>query len=275
MSLSQWLDEEKARQTMGERNIQTQETACSKAQQWKKVKGGQYCWGGVSEHKSGATWVEKVGWNLTTQSLVLSCSIVTDCESCSPLDCKEIQPVHSKGDQSWVFFGRNDAKAETPVLWPPHAKVAKSQTRLSKWTELNWTANLWTVAHSVPLSLGFSRQEYWSGLPFPSPEVLPDQGLNLQLLCLLPCRWIPKLLSHCGSPNQALSERKVKSLVMSDSLWPHGCSIPGSSVHGIFQAKVLEWVAISFSRGSSQPKDQTRVSHIADRRFTVWATREA
>ena len=40
----------------------------------------------------------------------------------SPLDCKEIQPVHTKGDQSWVFFGKNDAKAETPVLWPPHAK---------------------------------------------------------------------------------------------------------------------------------------------------------
>ena len=40
----------------------------------------------------------------------------------SPLDCKEIQPVHSKGDQSWVFFGRNDAEAETPVLWPPHVK---------------------------------------------------------------------------------------------------------------------------------------------------------
>ena len=41
----------------------------------------------------------------------------------SPLDCKEIQPVHSEGDQPWVFFGRNDAKAETPVLWPPHAKT--------------------------------------------------------------------------------------------------------------------------------------------------------
>ena len=40
----------------------------------------------------------------------------------SPLDCKEIQPVHSKGDRSWVFYGRNDAKAGTPVLWPPHAK---------------------------------------------------------------------------------------------------------------------------------------------------------
>ena len=40
----------------------------------------------------------------------------------SPLDCKEIQPVHSKGDKFWVFFGGTDAKAETPVLWPPHAK---------------------------------------------------------------------------------------------------------------------------------------------------------
>ena len=48
---------------------------------------------------------------------------------------------------------------------------------------------------------------------------------------------------------------------------------PGSSVHGIFQARVLEWVAISFSRGSSQPRDWTWVSHIAGRRFTIWATR--
>ena len=40
----------------------------------------------------------------------------------SPLDCKEIQSVHSEGDQPWDFFGRNDATAETPVIWPPHAK---------------------------------------------------------------------------------------------------------------------------------------------------------
>ena len=40
----------------------------------------------------------------------------------SPLDCKKIQPVHPKGDQSWVFFGRNDAKVETPVFWPRHVK---------------------------------------------------------------------------------------------------------------------------------------------------------
>ena len=40
----------------------------------------------------------------------------------SPLDCKEIQPVHPKGDQLWVFIRRTDAEAETPILWPPHAK---------------------------------------------------------------------------------------------------------------------------------------------------------
>ena len=56
---------------------------------------------------------------------------------------------------------------------------------------------------------------------------------------------------------------------------PVDCKIPGSAVHGIFQARVLEWVAISFSRGSSQPRDWTQVSRIADRHFTVWATREA
>ena len=53
------------------------------------------------------------------------------------------------------------------------------------------------------------------------------------------------------------------------------CSLPGSSVHGIFQAWILEWIAISFSSGSSRPRDQTLVSHIVGRCFTVWATREA
>ena len=51
--------------------------------------------------------------------------------------------------------------------------------------------------------------------------------------------------------------------------------LPGSSVHGILQARILEWVAISFSKGSSQPRDRTQVSHTAGRRFNLWATREA
>ena len=52
------------------------------------------------------------------------------------------------------------------------------------------------------------------------------------------------------------------------------CSLPGSSIHGIFQARTLEWVAISFSRRSFPPRDWTWVSHIVGRRFTIWATKE-
>ena len=53
------------------------------------------------------------------------------------------------------------------------------------------------------------------------------------------------------------------------------CSLPGSSIHGVFQATVLEWVAISFSRGSAWPRDGTQVSHSVGRRFTIQATRVA
>ena len=56
---------------------------------------------------------------------------------------------------------------------------------------------------------------------------------------------------------------------------PTDCNLPGSSVHGIFQARILEWVATSFSRGSSWPRDQIWVSHISGRFFTIWITREA
>ena len=61
---------------------------------------------------------------------------------------------------------------------------------------------------------------------------------------------------------------------MSNSLWPLKRSLPGFSVHGILQTKVLEWIAISFSRWSSWPMDQTQVSCIVSRFFTVWAMRE-
>ena len=53
---------------------------------------------------------------------------------------------------------------------------------------------------------------------------------------------------------------------------PMDCSLPGSSIHGIFQARILEWVSISFSKGSSRPEDQTQVSCVVGRCFTIWAT---
>ena len=77
-------------------------------------------------------------------------------------------------------------------------------------------ATPYTAAHQAPPSLGFSRQEHWSGLPFPSPMHESE-------------KW------------------KWSRSAMSDSSDPMDCSLPGSSIHGIFQAKVLEWGAIAFS----------------------------
>ena len=69
---------------------------------------------------------------------------------------------------------------------------------------------------------------------------------------------------------------KVSCSVLCNSFeTPMDCSLPGSSVHGILQARIPEWVAIPFSRGSSWPKDRTRASCVAGKFFTVWATREA
>ena len=59
---------------------------------------------------------------LSTKELMLLKTAVLKKTLKSPLDCKEIQPVHPKGNQSWIFIGRTDAEAEAPILWPPHAK---------------------------------------------------------------------------------------------------------------------------------------------------------
>ena len=133
-------------------------------------------------------------------------------------------------------------------------------------------ATPWTVACQAPLFMGFSRQEYWSGLPFPSPGDLPNPGIKPGS----PALQTDTLPSEPpGKPKDTLeSESEVAQScpILCD---PMDCSLPGSSIHGILQATVLEWVAISFSRGSSQPRDQTRVSCIAGRRFNLCATREA
>ena len=67
----------------------------------------------------------------------------------------------------------------------------------------------------------------------------------------------------------------VSCSVLSNILWPLDCSPPGSSVHRNFQTRILEWIAIPFSTGSSLPRDQNQVSHTAGRFFALWATRKA
>ena len=85
------------------------------------------------------------------------------------------------------------------------------------------------------------------------------------------CRQTHCRLSHQGSRSMHSSEVAQSCSTLCDSV---DCSLQCSPVHEIFQARVLEWVAISFSRGSSQPRDQTWVSRIVGRCFTIWATRE-
>ena len=144
----------------------------------------------------------------------------------------------------------------------------------------------WTTACQAPLSVGFPRQEYLEGLPFPFPGDLPDPEIK-PASSALP-------LSHRGSPlgrfkwlntEKCLEEGLAQShntcvclcfVVQScpTLCHPMECSPPGSSVHGILQARILEWVAVPFSRGSSQPRDRGWVFCIAGRFFTIWATRE-
>ena len=80
----------------------------------------------------------------------------------SPLDCKEIQPVHSKGDQFWDFFGRNDAKAETPILWPPHAKswlIGKDSDAGRDWGQEEKRTTWWDgITDSMDVSLSELRE---------------------------------------------------------------------------------------------------------------------
>ena len=99
---------------------------------------------------------------------------------------------------------------------------------------------------------------------------MPSPGDQTQVSCIA-AESLP--LSHQGSPcNLFRKKRKKESEVAQLCLTvcnPMDRSLPGSSVHGIFQAIVLQWVAICFSRGSSQPRDRTQVCRIIDRRFTV------
>ena len=125
----------------------------------------------------------------------------------------------------------------------------------------------------------FPRKDTGVGCHFLLQGIFPTKGSNLGLLH---CRQILYQLSYKGSilifPRLFwLIYVKWSEVAQScPTLWdPIDCSLPSFSVHGIFQAIVLEWIATSFSRGSSQTRARTQVSHLVDRCFTVWATKDA
>ena len=108
-----------------------------------------------------------------------------------------------------------------------------------------------TVPCQAPLSMEFSRQEYWSGLPFPSPRNLPDPGIESHLSLSAP-------LKKSSNLRMVLGAQLCLTLFTSMDYGP-----PGSSVYGILQARILEWVAIPFTRGPSQSRDRTCVSCVS------------
>ena len=103
--------------------------------------------------------------------------------------------------------------------------------------------------------------------------IVPTQELNWGLRH---CRCILYQLSIREAPIVFVKVKGKSKVAQSCPTLcdPVDCSLPGSSIHGIFQASILEWVAISSSRGSSWPWDRTWVSHVVGRWFTIWATRK-
>ena len=181
--------------------------------------------------------------------------------------------------------------------------AARASAKQSAWTGASWQGSLTDASWCLnPLS-ACQRQKFgWLSVTFQLPPESKAQWQSrtsmyvmafcfpLRILILFsfilwfsfppsqPCSSAIQLLCYeCPKFLLAISFIPKKSEVAQSCptlCYPVDCSLPGSSIHGILQARILEWVAISFSRGSSQPRDQTQVSCIAGRCFNLWATRE-
>ena len=172
---------------------------------------------------------------------------------------------------TWIFhWSVCIYKTESAIIWELQVNLASRHICKYGACMLSsvWLfAAPWTIDLQVPLSMEFSRQEYWSGLPFPSLGDLPHPGVE--------CR-SPKLADVFFTTGTTWCVRCecAQWLQFCLSLWDHkDCSPQGFSAPMVLQARILEWVAMPFSRGSSQPRDQTHISCIsciAVEFFTHW-----
>ena len=237
----------------------------------------------------------------------------------SPLDCKEIQLVNPKGNQSWLFIGRTDAEAEAPILWPPDVKnwpIGKDPDAGKDWRqeEKGTTENEmvvwhhWLDGHEFEQALGVGEGQGslacfspWDGeesdvterlncteLDWGVQKFIRTQDMSfgvytchnhfffcqkifLRILFVKKEKGNIRAIPGVSSQSEATNIWKVyyckcfkcwaKSLQSCPTLCnPVDCSLPGSSVHGILWARILEWIAISSSVGSSRPSDWTPCS---------------
>ena len=156
-------------------------------------------------------------------------------------------------------------------------------------THVHWVGNAIQPSHpvvpfsscpqSLPASESFpvSQLFAWGGQSTGVSSLASFLAKNTQDWS--PLEWTGWISLQSKGLSRVFSNTTVKWSEVSQSCPtlcdPIDCCLPGSSIHGIFQARVLEWVAISFSTGSSWPKDWTLVSYIPGRHFNLWATREA
>ena len=177
----------------------------------------------------------------------------------SPLDCKEIQPVHPRGNQSWIFIRRIDAEDETPIVRPPDAKnwlIGKGPDARKDWRHENGM----TEDEMVGWHHWLDEHEFEQ-----APGVGDGQGSLVCMACMDPSpqghkesdmtEWLNWIEGTRNSFKWKWSEVTWSCLTFCD---PVDCSPPGSSVHGILQERIWEWVAISFSRDLPDPGIEPR-----------------
>ena len=232
-------------------------------------------------HEEG--WVTK---NCCFWTVVLEMILET------PLDSNS-KPLNLKGNQPWIFVGRTEAEA--PILWPPNGKanslektlMLRKIERRKRGGDRGWDG--WMASLTQGTCIWANSGRLWRA---GKPGALQSMGLQRirhnwateqqQSLFLVnslshsvkwPFQSFPTLFELCLLTfwKKVLESEVAQScLTLCD---PMDCSLPGSSLHGILQARILECVAISFSMGSSRPRDRTRVSCIPGRSFNRWATK--
>ena len=171
------------------------------------------------------------------------------------------QPILKEISPGWVFTGRTDVEAETPILWSPDAKSWLI------WKDPDAGKNLQQEEKGTTEEKMVEWHHRLNGHGFAWTPGVGDGQRGLACCG----SWGHKELDTTERLNW--TELNTKScLTLCDFM---DCSPPGSSVHGISKARILEWVAMSFSRGSSWPRDRTRVFSTGRWIVYLWATREA